>query len=108
MRSFFDLAPLVALVALKWVPPQKTSSLAAVTGGSFTLIVSVGSWQCELAHFAEIIQGYCHLMPLDKKLACLTNYQERRSFPWPLVLYKGLGFFVTGIIWNEQKLLLSA
>ena len=26
---------------------SKTSSLAAVTGGSFTLIVSVGSWQCE-------------------------------------------------------------
>ena len=24
-------------------------------------------------------------MPFDKKLACLTNYQERRSFPWPLV-----------------------
>ena len=23
---------------------------------------------------------------LTKKLACLTNYQERRSFPWPLVL----------------------
>ena len=26
------------------------------------------------------------IMPFDKKLACLTNYQERRSFPWPLVL----------------------
>ena len=24
-------------------------------------------------------------MSFDKKLACLTNYQERRSFPWPLV-----------------------
>ena len=22
-------------------------------------------------------------MPFDKKLACLSNYQERRSFPWP-------------------------
>ena len=30
---------------------------------------------------------YCHLMPFDKKLACLTNYKERRSFPWPLVTY---------------------
>ena len=28
-------------------------------------------------------------MPFDKKLACLTNYQERRSFPWPLVYYNG-------------------
>ena len=27
-------------------------------------------------------------MPFDKKLACLTNYQERRSFPWALVSYK--------------------
>ena len=27
-------------------------------------------------------------MPFDKKLACRTNYQERRSFPWPLVIYK--------------------
>ena len=26
-------------------------------------------------------------MPFDKKLACLTNHQERRSFPWPLVQY---------------------
>ena len=26
-------------------------------------------------------------MPFDKKLACLTNHQERRSFPWPLVTY---------------------
>ena len=30
---------------------------------------------------------YCHFLPFDKKFACLTNYQERRSFPWPLVLY---------------------
>ena len=27
-------------------------------------------------------------MPFDKKLACLTNHQERRSFPWPLVTNK--------------------
>ena len=26
-------------------------------------------------------------MPFDKKIACLTNYQERQSFPWPLVNY---------------------
>ena len=26
-------------------------------------------------------------MPFDTKLACHTNYQERRSFPWPLVLH---------------------
>ena len=26
-------------------------------------------------------------MPFDKKLACLPNYQERQSFPWPLVFY---------------------
>ena len=26
-------------------------------------------------------------MPFDKKLACLTNYQERRSFPWHLVFF---------------------
>ena len=25
-------------------------------------------------------------MPFDKKIPCLTNYQEKRSFPWPLVL----------------------
>ena len=24
-------------------------------------------------------------MPFDKKFACVTNYQERRSFPWSLV-----------------------
>ena len=47
----------------------------------------------KLAHFAELIQEYCHLMPFDKKLACLTNYQERRSFPWPLVdVYVGESF----------------
>ena len=40
-----------------------------------------------LAHFAELIQRCCYLMPFDKKLECLTNYQERRSFPWPLVVY---------------------
>ena len=27
-----------------------------------------------------------YFMPFDKKLACLTNFQERRSFPWPLVV----------------------
>ena len=27
-------------------------------------------------------------MPFDKKLACLTNYQERQRFPWPLVIIK--------------------
>ena len=45
------------------------------------------SWKTvNLAHFAELnIQRYCHFMPFDKKLACLANYQERRSFPWPLV-----------------------
>ena len=26
-------------------------------------------------------------MLFDKKTACLTNYQERRNFPWPLVAY---------------------
>ena len=24
-------------------------------------------------------------MPFDKKIARLANYQERRSFPWPLL-----------------------
>ena len=42
----------------------------------------------KIAHFAELnIQRYCHFMPFDKKLACLANYQERRSFPWPLVVF---------------------
>ena len=47
------------------------------------------SWKTvNLAHFAELkIHRYCHFMPFDKKLACLANYQERRSFPWPLVQY---------------------
>ena len=32
-------------------------------------------------------------MPFDKKLTCLTNYQERRSFPWSLLFHiPGGGF----------------
>ena len=52
------------------------------------------SWKTvNLAHFAELnIQRYCHFMPFDKKLACLANYQERRSFPWPLVSHNSTKF----------------
>ena len=31
------------------------------------------------------IQRYCHCVPFDKKLACITNYREKQSFTWPLV-----------------------
>ena len=41
----------------------------------------------KLHNFEELnIQSCCHFLPFDKKLACFTNYQERRSFPWPLVI----------------------
>ena len=29
----------------------------------------------------------CQFLPFDKKLPFLTNYQERRSFPWSLVIF---------------------
>ena len=48
----------------------------------------------KIAHFVELnIQRY--ILPFGKKLACLANYQERRSFPWPLVCWiilKQVGF----------------
>ena len=34
------------------------------------------------------------IMPFDKKLTCLTNYQERRSFPWSLVLNIFLNYVI--------------
>lgn len=41
----------------------------------------------KLHNFEKLnIQSCCHFLPFDKKLACFTNYQERRSFPWPLVI----------------------
>ena len=62
-------------------------------------LVIVSSWfmQCSVWHlnfktkyFEELnFQRYCHILPFDKKLSCLTNDQERRSFPWPLVNNKG-------------------
>ena len=44
-------------------------------------------------------------MPFDKKLACIANYWEKQSFPWPLVynitrghgkLVEGFGCFKSG------------
>ena len=49
------------------------------------MLCSVGSWQSEFKVITFCSARYCHLMSFDKKLACLTNYQERQSFPWPLV-----------------------
>ena len=63
---------------------------------------------CEIAqsfwlmqmHLKCLLLRYFHCLPFDKKLACITNCQEKQSFPWALVR---LIWMVLRFNWNHNK-----
>ena len=75
----------------KYDTSPKSSVPGAVPGVGFMLIASVLclSYQfgdCSMHILHNQIFKDCHCVPFDKKLASLTNYREKQSFPWPLVV----------------------
>ena len=61
-----------------WVPGAKP-------GVGFMLIASILCLPSQFENCTFCRAEYSEILPFDKKLACLANYQERRRFPWPLV-----------------------
>ena len=73
---------------VSWVPGALQLELFLELVSSWLILYFVCHLSLKTTHFAWLnIQRYCHCVPFDKKLACITNYQEKQSFPWPLVLY---------------------
>ena len=61
----------------------------AVHGVGFMLTNAVLCLQSQFEDYTfriTKITRYCHCVPFDKKLASITNYREKQSFPWPLVM----------------------
>ena len=50
----------------------------------FSTLSAISVWKLHILQ-SWIFRDIAILCYLPKKLACLANYQERRSFPWPLV-----------------------
>ena len=55
--------------------------LGAVPGVGFMMIALVLYLPSQFENCTFCRAGYLEILLFDKKLACLVNYQERRSFP---------------------------
>ena len=69
-------------------PWLKTGYLAVGPGVGFKLIYAVLCLPSQFGNCTFCRAEYSKILPffaIWQKFACLTNYQERWSFPWPLV-----------------------